>query len=101
MRQASEKESAGFLQFFSVIFINLNHIGCLPSITRENTADSAFHVARVEDYGGNSSIATTNNSPARRIDDDFYILRKYDETTSDKIEMNVIRNSRVSTCKVL
>ncbi|KAK7603055.1 hypothetical protein V9T40_003054 [Parthenolecanium corni] len=69
-------------------------LSCLPSITRENTADSAFHVARVEDYGGNSSIATTNNSPARRIDDDFYILRKYDETTSDKIEMNVIRNSR-------
>lgn len=64
--------------------------GCLPSITRANTADSAFHDSRLQNNG------TANNSPFKRTDEDFYILRKYDETSQDKFEMTEIKTISVS-----
>lgn len=61
-------------------------LGCLPSITRANTADSAFHDGRVRNNG------TANISPLKRTDEDFYIIRKYDRTSPSAFEMTEISN---------
>ncbi len=65
--------------------------GCLPSITRANTADSAFH------ENAQPSNGTAHNTPIKRTDEDFYILRKYDEKSSGKFEMAEIKTAPVST----
>ncbi|XP_065210757.1 sodium-dependent phosphate transporter 1 [Planococcus citri] len=81
-----------FFGVFSAIVVYLfvvpkQHIklSCLPSITRVNTDDSAFHPETRT--GEKGSIP---NTPLKRSDDDFYILRKYDQNSHDKFEMTEI-----------
>ena len=68
----------------------LNTSGCIPSITRANTLESGFQDGRIQTNG------TANSSPYKRTEDEFYIIRKYDERSTDKIEMNQVRNDSVS-----
>lgn len=77
--------SAGIVYLFVVPKHHIK-LSCLPSITRANTADSAFHDGRVRNNG------TVNISSLKCTDEDFYIIRKYDRTSPGAFEMTEISN---------